>query len=225
MPFLVILYFVLIIITCNLHGSEKHRGRYAFFKLLTSLCFVAIALYAGYKGGFSSLYFYLLPGFWFAVAGDFLLGLAHTDRNYRGKAFLLGAAAFMLAHAAFYVAYTVNFGFHMVDLFFPLIFAACMFIVVRSERFALGRMRIPGLIYPFFVALLVSKGATLLFFEGWAIRHGLVLCGGLFFLISDIVLLFMYFRVSPSKKPLGVLNLATYYLAMGLLGMSLYPFR
>lgn len=224
MPVLIFTYIVLIILTCGIHGSDQFRGRYAFFKILTSLCFVAIALLAGYKGGFSSLYFYLLPGFWFAVAGDFLLGLAHTKRNYKGTEFLLGAAAFTLAHVAFYAAYTVRFGFRTADLIFPLVFTVIMFFFVRREGFVLGRMKLPGTIYPFFVALILSKGATLLFFEGWMIRHAFVLCGGLFFLISDMVILFMYFRETPSKRSLGILNLATYYLAMGFLAMSLYPF-
>ena len=92
MPVIIAFYGALVIATCRMHGSEKFRVRYAFFKLLTSLCFVAIALFAGFKSGFQPLFFYLLPGFWFAVAGDYLLGLAHTDRNYKGKRFLLGAA-------------------------------------------------------------------------------------------------------------------------------------
>lgn len=224
MPVIIAFYGVLVIATCNMHSSEKLRARYAFFKLLTSLCFVAIALVAGFKGEFESLFFYLLPGFWFAVAGDYLLGLAHTDRNYKGKRFLLGAASFMLAHICFYLAYSARNGIQWADFLFPFMFTAVMFFFLRGENFALGRMRIPGLLYSFFVALLVSKGAMLLIENGFSIRYALVFCGGVFFMISDMILLFMYFHIPSSRKRLGAANLATYYLAMGLLGLSLYPF-
>ena len=100
-----------------------------------------------------------------------------------------------------------------------------MLFLLQGENFAMGRMRIPGLLYSFFVALLVSKGVLLLLENGLSIRYALVLCGGIFFLISDLILLFMYFHVPSSKKPLGAANLATYYLAMGLLALSLYPFH
>ncbi|MBN1891462.1 MAG: hypothetical protein JW780_01670 [Clostridiales bacterium] len=224
MPVIISVYGALVIATCSMHGSEKFRGRYAFFKLLTSLCFVAIALFAGFKSDFQPLFFYLLPGFWFAVAGDYMLGLAHMDRNYKGKRFLLGAAAFMLAHISFYLAYSAANGFLWADFVFPLLFTIFMFFFMRGEKFSLGRMRIPGLMYSFFVALLVSKGVLLMVENGVSVRNFLILCGGVFFLISDMILLFMYFHVPSSKKPLGAANLATYYLAMGLLGMSLYPF-
>lgn len=224
MPIVIAVYGGLIWVTCRLHGSERYRNRYAFFKLLTSLCFVAIALTAGYKAGFGSLSLFLLPGFWFAVAGDYLLGLAHAERNYKGKEFLLGVGAFILAHISFYLSYVAIAGFRWVDLLFPTLFASTMFFVLRGKNFLLGKMKIPGIVYSFFVALLASKGAVLFFSEGREIRFALVLCGGLFFLVSDIILLFMYFHVSSDKKRLGTANLMTYYIAMGLLAFSLYPF-
>ncbi len=224
MPIIIAVYGILAIAACSMHGSEKLRSRYAFFKLLASLSFVAIALLAGYKSGFPPMFFYLLPGFWFAVIGDYLLGLAHTDRRYKGKRFFFGATAFMLAHISFYLAFSAIDGLFWADFVFPVLFTGVMFFVLRGENFSLGRMRIPGLMYSFFVALLVSKGALMFFRNGVSIRLALILCGGVFFMISDMILLFMYFHVPSQKKRLGAANLATYFIAMGLLGMSLYPF-
>lgn len=85
-------------------------------------------------------------------------------------------------------------------------------------------MLIPGLVYTFFVALLLSKGAMLVLRGGGSAQNLLILAGGLLFLISDGVLLFMYFHISP-KKNLGVVNLGTYYSAMALLGLCIYPFQ
>ncbi|NLO61868.1 MAG: hypothetical protein GX099_00365 [Clostridiaceae bacterium] len=223
MPFILILYGVLVTVTACLHGSATHRRRYTFSKTLTSLGFVVIALFAGYRGDFPSLYLYLLPGFWFAVAGDYLLGLAHSENNYRGKTFLLGATAFMLAHVSFYLAYSAEYAFRWSDWLLPCVFAGVMFFILHGKKFNLGRMKVPGLIYSFFVTVLLSKGISLFVYEGWAVRHLLVLLSGFFFLASDIVLLFMYFYVSPSKKRLGAVNLVTYYIAMGLLGLSIFP--
>lgn len=224
MPFLGGLYLVLVGITCFLYGSKNSRNRYTFFKLMTSLCFVGIACYAAILGGLPILFFFLLPGFWFAVAGDYLLGIAHTREDYRGKEFLSGAIMFMFAHAAFYIALSTIQDIGVKDFVFPLVFSAVMFFVLRSKSFSLGKMLIPGMAYAFFVALLLSKGAMLVIFDGSGVRNLLILAGGVLFLISDGVLLFMYFHISP-KKNLGAVNLGTYYSAMVMLGLCIYPFN
>lgn len=221
MPVFIAIYCVLIGMTCRLHSSERHRKRYAFVKTLTSLCFIGIAVYAGVISGGSQLFFYLLPGFWFALAGDYLLGLAHAERNYKGLKFLLGAAAFMFAHIAFYLAFCAEFSFNVKELILPALFPAITLIIIRGDDFSLGKMKVPGLMYSFFVALLCSKGVSLFLSEGISGGTAMVLAGGMLFLISDIVLLFMYFHVSSPKKILGVINLATYYLAMGFLALSI----
>lgn len=223
MPFLVVLYLGLVITTCFLYGSKNGRSRYTFFKLMTSLCFVGIACYSAILGGLPALFFFLLPGFWFAVAGDYLLGIAHTREDYTGKEFLSGAVMFMMAHAAFYFALSTIQDIRLTDFVFPVLFSAVMFFVLRSKSFSLGKMLIPGMVYTVFVALLLSKGVMIIFFNGTSVSNFLILAGGLLFLISDGVLLFMYFHTVP-KKNLGALNLATYYGAMAMLGLCVYPF-
>jgi len=224
MPFLGVLYIVLVVITCFLYGSKNGRSRYTFFKVMTSLCFVGIACYSAILGGLPELFFFLLPGFWFAVAGDYLLGIAHTREDYKGKEFIAGAVMFMLAHVAFYVALSTIQDVSPLDFVLPAVFSSVMFFVLQHKPFVLGKMLIPGLVYTFFVALLLSKGAMLVIFEGHGVRNLLILAGGLLFLISDGVLLFMYFHITP-KKNLGALNLGTYYSAMALLGLCIYPFQ
>jgi len=191
---------------------------------MTSLCFVGIACYAAILGGLPPLFFFLLPGFWFAVTGDYLLGIAHTREDYKGKEFIAGAVMFMLAHAAFYLAFSTIQNMSPLDFVLPVLFSAGMIFVLRSKSFSLGKMLIPGLVYTFFVALLLSKGAMLVLRGGGSAQNLLILAGGLLFLISDGVLLFMYFHISP-KKNLGVVNLGTYYSAMALLGLCIYPFQ
>lgn len=224
MPVLGVLYLFLVGITCFLYGSKNGRNRYTFFKLMTSLCFVGIACYAAILGGLPALFFFLLPGFWLAVAGDYLLGIAHSSEDYKGKEFLAGTIMFMLAHAAFYFALSTIQDISLLDFAFPVVFSTGMLFVLRHKPFSLGKMLIPGLVYTFFVALLLSKGAMLVIFDGGSSRNLLILFGGLFFLISDGVLLFMYFHISP-KKNLGAINLGTYYGAMAMLGLCIYPFQ
>lgn len=223
MPFLGALYIVLVGITCFLYGSKKGRSRYPFFKLMSSLCFVGIACYSAILGGLPALFLFLLPGFWFAVAGDYLLGIAHTKENYKGKEFIAGAVMFMFAHAAFYFALSTIQDIGLKDFAIPVIFSAVMLFVLRRKPFSLGKMLIPGIVYSFFVALLLSKGVMLVIFGGSSPRNLLIFFGGLLFLISDGVLLFMYFHFSP-KKNLGAVNLGTYYSAMAMLGLCIYPF-
>ena len=79
-------------------------------------------------------------------------------------------------------------------------------------------MELPALAYSLCVGLMCARGTAFGFACGG--RRGALAAGGAaLFLISDAVLLFVYFYVRP-RKALRAVNLAAYYLGMLCLALS-----
>ena len=98
-----------------------------------------------------------------------------------------------------------------------------VYFISRGKNVNLGMMKVPGIIYSFFVGLLFSKSLMIVIYSGAAISHILILTGSFLFLASDLILLFLNFHAAPPKW-LAFANLSTYYAGIALLGLSLYPF-
>ena len=87
-----------------------------------------------------------------------------------------------------------------------------------TRRFRLRRMKVPALVYTFFVGLMCSLGVSLYLVRGGALG-ALSAVGGALFLVSDAVLLFLYFY-HKKRAVLRAANLITYYLGMLCLALT-----
>jgi uncharacterized membrane protein YhhN len=165
----------------------------------------------------------MVPAFLLAALGDFLLGLAHSKDSSDSRTFLAGTLSFLTAHILFYAALTSIDPLRPIDFAIPPVVMAIVILISNGKNVSLGKMKIPGIIYSFFVGLLFSKGVMILLFQGIGTAHLLIFSGSFLFLVSDMILIFLYFHKSPPKC-LAFANLSTYYAAMALLGLSMYPF-
>ena len=153
-----------------------------------------------------------------SMAGDVLLALEHK----RGMIFVLGVACFSAAHMLFSLAFCRASVVTWVD------FAGTMAVFGGLlSLLLLGRFSYHGLLpvligYAALISFMTVKALSL-----WRCRRKwgraavLVMCGGVLFLLSDIVLLFWMFG---KGMPRGVqyANLLLYYLAQGCLAGSLW---
>ena len=150
------LYLLLFVVTYRIRDEARYAKIFPWIKLSTSLCFIAAAILCAY-GGDTALLYRMLPGFVLAALGDFLLGLATAKRDFYGREFLIGACSFAAAHIAFYAALAWLDRPGLADFLIPV---AVMFLVIllsRSKNITLGRMKLPGYMYSYFVGLLFSK--------------------------------------------------------------------
>ena len=145
------------------------------------------------------------------AAGDVLLGLANAHAGFFSRFFLAGAACFTLAHAGLCALFSrFGGGFRPGELILPLLLVLCAALAARAKhKFRLRRMAVPALVYSFFVGLMCAKSVTLALCLGVP----LVAAGGVLFLLSDCVLLFLYFYYKK-RKAFRAANLLTYYLGM-----------
>ena len=145
------------------------------------------------------------------AAGDVLLGLANARTGFFSRYFLAGAGCFTAAHAGL-CALFARFGGRAYpwELLLPLALVGLAAGAARARhRFRLRRMAGAALVYSFFVGMMCAKAAVL------ALRttQPLLAAGGVLFLASDCVLLFLYFYYKP-RRAFRALNLITYYRGM-----------
>jgi uncharacterized membrane protein YhhN len=216
------LYLLLFVITYRIRDEARYAKVFPWIKLSTSLCFIAAAILAAY-GGDTALLYRMLPGFALAALGDFLLGLATAKRDFRGREFLIGTCSFAAAHIAFYAAFTYLDPPRIVDFLLPIAVTCLVILLSRSKNISLGRMKLPGYMYSYFVGLLFSKALLIFLHRGTSPQTALILSGSALFLVSDLILMFMNFHRKPARC-LTFLNLSFYYGGMLLLGLCLFPF-
>lgn len=152
-----------------------------------------------------------------SMAGDVLLALEHK----RGMIFVLGVACFSAAHVLFSLAFCRASAVTWIDVVGALAVFGGLLSLLLLGKFSYHGL-LPVLIgYAVVISFMTVKALSL-----WRCRREwgraavLVMCGGVLFLLSDIVLLFWMFG---KGMPRGVqyANLLLYYLAQGCLAASL----
>lgn len=187
-------------------------------KSLTSLGFIAIGLVSGMQSQNLGLFLHLLPAFVFCFIGDALLAV--TDDSGSKKFFLFGLFAFLTGHILFTTGFDSLAPFKWQELILPMLALPLALFLTKLEHMETGKMRNYVLIYSFFVTLLFSKGLSV-YFATQNIFGTMVLCGSISFILSDGIIMFLYFY--KKKHPwVRFFNLFTYYLATVLLAFSIY---
>lgn len=186
---------------------------YIVYKTITSIIFCLLAFYniISIHGD----HFLLMP-LLFCLVGDILL--AYYNRRKYKKCFIFGLYAFFCAHIGFVSHMYLISAFNLIDLLLPLLSVIAVYWLDRKKVIALKGMRNYCLIYSLFVSLLMAKGIDLHIMFGNA-KSLALMSGGISFFVSDLLILFLYFK--KSTRPIHFLNLATYYSAMYLFSISI----
>ncbi|MEG2394174.1 MAG: lysoplasmalogenase family protein, partial [Ruthenibacterium sp.] len=190
---------------------------YARVKSAVSLGFLLLSVFAALWRGNAALLVLMLPGLLLCFAGDVALGLANTHKTMFRRLFLSGVAAFALAHIAFVAAFALmspvrNF-WQWWMLLPPAALVCGAMLCCHNGAFRLKKLRTPVVLYSACVGAMCAAALRLGVAAGPR-SQGIWFAGGaLLFVLSDCILLFLYFYVKP-RKMLRALNLLTYYLGM-----------
>lgn len=211
-----LLLFAFLMATVYIERFEKYH---TLAKTAASLGFIAVAVYGWLQSGDTRFFLTMIPALLFCLAGDFFLSLPSADEF--GLGFIAGLLTFAIGHLLFLVAFLKMAPIVWPELLFPLVMVALVYLVTRSPRFDVGNFTIPVLIYGFLVAWTFSRSVVILLDAGIAARTLCLLVGSLLFMVSDIVLLFVYFYEKKFSW-MSFVNLSTYYGGMFLLALSIY---
>ena len=159
----------------------------------------------------------MLPGFLFCFAGD--VGLALYDQKPSNVKFLIGLSLFLLGHVLFLLSLYRFTEFSWLDFIFPALMTGVAFGLTKLKKMNVQKMGPCILVYAFFVSMFCGKGVQTAAL--WYSQQGLWLgTGAVLFLLSDLILLFVFFY-RPFRPSGKFWNLLTYYGGMMCLALSL----
>lgn len=196
----------------------KPARRYFFLtKVVASSAFLAIAVWFWKRSGNDGWFFKILPGFLFCFLGDVFLGVYNVRK--KKLFFLAGLFLFLMGHLSFLVALLTLQPLALVDVAVPLMAVGFTIFITVHKKMLLGKMKPYVYLYSFFVSMFFVKSVHI-FCRMPSRASALVAIGSGLFLISDFLILFLYFT---KKRPWSThgWNLATYYYGMLFLAFSI----
>lgn len=219
MILLIIIYICLFLFLISTNYFEPLKKYHTFAKTLNSIGYIATAIYSYTVSKDSSFFFRMLPAFILCLLGDIFLSLPNGGK--RGGWFYAGFISFALAHIVMPVAIISLADINPLEFILPVIMVIAVYVITRGPNFDMGNFTIPILIYGFLVAWTFSRSVVVMLQLGMSGRGIMLFAGSLLFMISDIIILFIYFY----KKKVwwsSFANLFTYYSGMFLLAASIY---
>ncbi|MDD3999875.1 MAG: lysoplasmalogenase [Bacilli bacterium] len=197
------------------------RGTVFFIKVLTSLILYTFALLAFFKSENPEYAMDIVMGLSFGVLGDIFLGLQKIDRKHKIAHLIIGIGCFLLGHVFYSLAFQ-SYAQLPAYLFLTIsVFLAAAAIFLSSKtKLEFGKAK-----YFSFAYMLIS--ALFLTFAYGTLRVGFNLftffisLGALSFVVSDLILSFIYFRSIKKYRLIKYLNIATYYLGQALITLTI----
>lgn len=214
------IYLVLLARLLQIAGSPRRFHRYTAAKTTTSIGFLVVALlaYSLGQGGMGRRFWILFGAMLLCAVGDLLLGLANNGHGIHSRTFLRGLLCFGAAHIVFCVFYAVKTPPAWHDLILPILLLAVTMLLSYRGLLRLRKLRIPAFCYCFLVGLMCSMAISALF-PAHGTAQLLCAAGSVLFLISDCIIVFLYFYIR--QRPwMRIANLTTYYLGLLFLALS-----
>lgn len=198
--------------------NKRYRKYFLYLKIICSFCFLCLSFFCAFKGNNLLFFKYIFPAFFLCFLGDIILGI--FNKSKRKRYFLSGSILFLAGHIVFLTAFYRLQVFSIYEIFFPITVVIFTAFLVKKKKMQLGKILPFAYIYAFFVAMLFSK-STHMFIEMKSLSTLLLNVGSFLFMISDLLILFLYFYRKRRWETHGF-NIATYYYGIFLMVLSLY---
>lgn len=206
-----------IFIYTNFRITQKQR---TIIKTIASLSFLAVGITAFLYGSGDRTYGYMiLLGLTLGVLGDIALGLEGVYKKTEHVWFIIGTVAFLLGHVTYISLFVMMSPVTLGDVLMASALALGFMIVGNKVHVNYKYMTIAN-IYMAIIAFMVIKAGSLLPLLGMTTSNIMVALGAILFVISDIILAFLYLG-DKNHIYLKIVNLASYYSGQLLIALSI----
>lgn len=206
--------FVISILMILYYIYKPHKNAFhdLFFKTLSSLCFIIMALVLFTQGKDSSYMQIMLLGFVLGAAGDVFLALPFCYPQKKDLFFLFGLGSFLLGHLAFvWALYHTSVSATMVDAIVSVLGGIFIILILKRLGVDFEMAFIPSMVYAIVILFMECQAFSYLL-EGITNYSLLLNVGSLAFVLSDLVLVFILFGHKDTRA-MTRLNLSLYYFA------------
>lgn len=194
-----------------------------FFKMGTSLTLLAMAIINVVNLNSSSFSFlFLLPfAMFFGCIGDFTLGLKNLeDLKDKTKDILLivGFLSFFVGHIIYFISFVnvLGLGKLYISAILSLNMIIMLYVLSKIKIMNFEKFLIPCMVYGYFLAFIVISLLVNAILNGGVTLT--IFIFALLFIVSDLILMVLYFKPGkPFNRLVGIIltffNLATYFAA------------
>lgn len=230
MTFLIWLVILLAALAATLFIRVTYVGKpipSLLTKAIASIAFIAVGLLcaAAQPKGEPNTYYSTLVilGLCFGFIGDVALAYREVQPNRADIAFKVGLGSFLVGH----IFYAIVFAIVAAKVTFLQIGIALglyvvLLIVQGFVTLNFGKMKLPVYLYGAVISIMVAFAIGAAAYAP-SLQTGLILAGGVLFLVSDAILAVIYFGKKENQPTsLRAFNLSTYYLAQILLAISIW---
>lgn len=214
---MLLVYSVLFALIAAVACRPEWKKYYIWVKVLNSLSFFIVFFVSTYISREIIQFWLMLPAFFCCFVGDILM--AAYNRYRKRIHFLMGLGIFLVGHLCFVRWLNAMQALSVIDLLIPILAVLLTWYLVSRRDVHTGKLKPFILLYAFFVAMFFVKGQHLAI-SNPSLANIMIAVGSALFLISDISILFLYFRKRKGVF-IHLFNLATYYYAMFLLASQL----
>lgn len=189
------------------------------WKTLASIGFVLLGILA-YSKQPSNYGAFILIGLILGGIGDFFLANQYCDVQRKDVYFILGLASFMFGHVAYSYAFYPSHGIGFIQMScFCLGLAFVTYLLLQKMKLDFGKMKLPVIFYCAIIYFMEFQ--ALQYLVQSSISAYVLNIGTLLFVLSDLILAFIYFRKMNSEL-MNRWNLSCYYLAQIFIVIHLY---
>ncbi|MBQ2775568.1 MAG: hypothetical protein IJF40_06765 [Clostridia bacterium] len=193
-------------------------------KFISSFGFMSIAFIGFCYHMQHPFYFCLVAfGLLFGLGGDVLLGIKEIAPKYKNKLIALGTMSFMIGHIFFIAAFYREYPkFSIFPILTAVVLTAIGAITIKVFKLKVDtKMCIMLIIY----LLIITFGASVsgyIYFMTKSRTFLIAFIASVLFVISDVILSFVYFTPIKSKNRLVTLELTTYYAGQLMMAATVY---
>lgn len=211
MTILLTLFYIISLVGLLYTTTHKHFKKYRIYtKSLTSMLFILLYLNVS-----KEINLFMFSAIVLCFLGDFFLALQNNDKKTH---MIHGIIAFLCAHFMYISVMLSYSSFRFIQFLFPLLGLFLLKIITSKLNIELGNKKVMIYIYTFIIFLMNSQ-AIHIFITKCNTFGYLLGIGGTLFVISDMILLFLYFKYK-NNLPLQISNSITYYTAQYLMVIS-----
>lgn len=210
----------IVMVSLLIYSLIDTRKRHWFFrlKMISSLLFLLMGVVFLLLRGKLTDQLAFIFGFALCVFGDYEFGLFNNHK--RKDYFIVGTSIFLLGHVSFIFGLCkVYMPQSYTEIIIPVLAMFGTFFLLKNKNVAAGKMKPIMFVYAFFITTFFSR-CIHYYIANRTIAGVLLAVGACFFLISDTLILFLYFYRKKRWSTHGW-NIATYYLAMCFISISL----
>ena len=218
----IILCVVGMLIQCMFIYSEYRRNMVTalLLKGTASIVFVCVGIHGLMASGGNTFAMTIVHGLILGALGDIILNVRYLFPKQDMRIFILGTASFFAGHILYLVALIPLSERLWTSIAVGTVIAAVILICMNRKLELALSYKIVGIIYVCTIVLMTTV-AVINFITDRKIDRGIYAFGAVFFLASDVILIFNTFG-KEKKFGLSALTLALYYIGQISIALSLF---